>query len=67
MTPSDALAAQIRHYRSLTGEERLEIALQMYELSSEIARSGIRMQHPHADSARVEELLRARRRLVVGL
>lgn len=66
MTPTEALEAQIHRYRTLTGEERLAIALDMYELSCDVARSGIRAQHPDADDAEVEERLRARRRLAVG-
>ena len=66
MTPAEALETQIQRYRTLTGEERLAIALDMYELSCEVARSGIRAQHPNADDAKVEELLKARRRLAVG-
>ena len=66
MTPSEALAAQIQRYRDLTGEERLAIALDMYELSCDVTRSGIRAQCPDADDKEVEELLKARRRLAVG-
>ena len=66
MTPAEALAAQVQRYRDLTGEERLAIALDMYELSSDVTRSGIRAQRPDADDEDVEELLKARRRLAVG-
>ena len=75
MTPSEALAAQTagvlghvtaQRYRDLTGEERLAIALDMYELSCDVTRSGIRAQCPDADDKEVEELLKARRRLAVG-
>jgi hypothetical protein len=44
----------------MTGEERLAIALELHELSCDIAREGIRHQHPHATPAEVERLLRER-------
>ena len=44
----------------MTGEQRLAIALQLHELSCEVARAGIRAQHPNADSTAVEILLRKR-------
>lgn len=55
-----ALAKQIERYRAMTGEQRLAIALELHELSCEIAREGIRRQHPNADAAEVERLLRRR-------
>ena len=60
MTPSDALDEQIRRYRRMTGEERLGIALELHEMSCEVAREGIRRQYPNADAAEVERLLRRR-------
>ena len=47
----------------MTGEQRLAIALDLHEMSCDIAREGIRRQHPEADDAKVEELLRERIRL----
>ena len=44
----------------MTGEQRLAIALDLHEMSCEIAREGIRRQHPEADAAEVESLLRRR-------
>jgi hypothetical protein len=60
MNPQAALEKQIEKYRSMTGEERLRVALDLYELSCEIARDGIRHQHPKANAAQVEQLLRER-------
>jgi hypothetical protein len=54
------LEEQILRYRQMTGEERLAIALELHELSCDIAREGIRHQHPHATPAEVERLLRER-------
>jgi hypothetical protein len=55
-----ALAKQIEHYRSMTGEQRLAVALDLHEMSCEIAREGIRRQHPNADAIEVERRLRHR-------
>ena len=60
MDSQTALELQIEGYRRMTGEERLQIALRLHELACEIAREGIRRQHPDADAARVERLLHER-------
>ena len=62
MTPSDFTQQQIRHYRQMSGEQRLLIALNLHEMSCEIARDGIRARYPDAQPERVEELLRERLR-----
>ena len=63
MTAAEALDKQIECYRRMTGEQRLAIALDLHELSCEVAREGIRRQHPGADDSEVERLLRERLRL----
>ena len=60
MTPVTALAEQIAWYRRMTGEQRLGIALDLHELACDLAREGIRRQHPRAEVAEVERLLRER-------
>ena len=60
MTAGEALDKQIECYQRMTGEQRLAIALDLHEMSCEIAREGIRRQHPEADTAEVERLLRHR-------
>lgn len=60
MTAETALDRQIEQYRRMTGEQRLAIALDLHELSCEVAREGIRAQHPHADAQEVERLLHRR-------
>jgi hypothetical protein len=60
MTPQAALDIQIERYRQMSGEERLAIALDLHELSCDIAREGIRAQNPGADEREVERLLRKR-------
>jgi Rv0078B-related antitoxin len=66
MNASTALDEQIKRYRLMTGEQRLAIALELHEMSCEIAREGIRRQHPGADAARVEQLLHHRLELARG-
>ena len=63
MKPEDALERQIALYREMTCDERIGIALRLHELASEMARVGIRAQHPGADEQEVERWLRERRRL----
>lgn len=65
MSPEQALSEQIERYRRMTGEQRLAIALEWHELSCNVAREGIRQQHPEADEAEVERRLRQRLELVL--
>ena len=60
MNAATALNEQIKRYRRMTGEQRLAVALQLHEMSCEIAREGIRRQNPKADEAEVERLLQYR-------
>ncbi len=60
MNPQVALQKQIEKYQTMTGEERLRVALDLHELSCEIARDGIRHQHPEASADEVERVLRER-------
>ena len=63
MRPEDALQEQIRRYQRMTGEQRLALALELHELSCNVAREGIRHQNPEADEAEVERKLRQRLQL----
>jgi len=60
MKPEAALAAQIERYRRMTGEQRLEIALDLHEFACDVAREGIRAQHSGITEEQVELLLRKR-------
>ncbi len=60
MTATAAFDKQIERYRQMTGEQRLEIALALHEMSCDVAREGIRHASPGADPAEVERLLRHR-------
>ena len=63
MTAATALDKQIERYRQMTGEQRLAVALELHELSCDIAREGIRRAHPAADATQVEQLLQRRLKL----
>ncbi len=63
MNSEQALDKQIEMYRKMTGEERLAIALRLHELSCNLAREGIRQQHPNASDSEVEQKLQERLRL----
>jgi hypothetical protein len=67
MNPRAALEKQIEKYRSMTGEERLRVALELHELACEVSRCGIRHQHPKATPEEVERLLRERIALAQSL
>jgi hypothetical protein len=60
MSPQAALDFQIARYREMSGEDRLAIALDLHEFSCDIAREGIRAQHPSADDQEIERRLRER-------
>ena len=59
-TSTAACEAQIERYRAMTKWERVAIALRLHEMACELARLGIRRQHPNATGAQVEALLRER-------
>jgi hypothetical protein len=60
MTPETALKVQIECYRKMTGERRLETALELHALSCDLAREGIRRQFPVASDEEIERHLRLR-------
>ncbi len=64
MTPEAALRRQIECLRKMTGEQRLQIALDLHALCCDVAREGIRRQFPDATEEEVERQLR--RRLEIG-
>lgn len=60
MTPEAALTKQIELYRTMTGEQRVKIALDLHAFSCDVAREGIRRQYPDADDAEIDRRLRQR-------
>ena len=62
MTPTEFTQQQIERYRQMTGEQRLLIALNLHELSCEVARDGIRDRYPNATPELIETKLHERLR-----
>ena len=60
MSPQAALEVQVGRYRVMTPEQRVLTALHLHELACEMARLGIRRQHPNANPDEVERLLHER-------
>ncbi len=60
MTPNASLEFQLARYREMTCEQRVALALRLHELACEMARLGIRRQHPDASADQIEELLHRR-------
>ena len=60
MTPDAAYERQIEMYRAMTGEQRLQIALNLHELACNVTRDGIRHQNQGISEADVERELRRR-------
>ena len=60
MSPEAATEMQIERYRQMTGEERLRLGFELFEFACNVAREGIRSQHPDADEAEVNRRLRER-------
>ena len=55
---------KIEAARRMSPENKLAAGAELFDLACETARAGIRMQHPEADGARVNELLRERLRIL---
>lgn len=62
MNPTEITQKQVDRYRQMTGEQRLLIALNLHEMSCEIARDGIRGRFSDATPEMVETKLRERLR-----
>jgi hypothetical protein len=58
---------QIEIYRGMTGQQRLQIAFDLYETARALARAGVRHQHPDWDESRVQEEVVRRFRLAAGI
>ncbi len=58
-TSPEAEALQLKILSAMTGEQRLQLAFEMSELARDLAREGIRRDHPEWSEAQVaRELLR---------
>ncbi len=58
-TSPEAREVQLRVLRAMSGEQRLLLAMEMSEFARDLARAGIRRDHPDWNEAQVtRELLR---------
>jgi hypothetical protein len=60
MTPAEGLQKQIDLYRRMTGQQRLQIGFELYELAREMVRCSVRHQHSDWDQEQVEQEVRRR-------
>ena len=60
MNPQQAIEKQMEAYRRMSGEQRLQIGLGLYDSALDVAREAIRRQFPDADEAAIETRLHAR-------
>ena len=63
MTPEEGLRRQIEAYRRMRPEERLRIGFELYDM----ARAGVRHQHPDWDEEQVQREVARRFRLAAGI
>lgn len=63
MTPEEGLRKQIERYRQMTGQQRLQIGFELYDLAEDMVRCSVRQQHPDWDADQVAAEVRRRFRL----
>jgi hypothetical protein len=67
MTPEEGLRKQIEIYRTMTPQQRLQIAFELYETARTLVRAGVRHQHPELDERQVEQEVLQRFRHAAGI
>ncbi len=67
MTPQEGLQKQIEIYRRMTGQQRLQIAFELSDLTREIVRSNVRNYHPDWTDEQVEQEVVRRFLLAAGI
>lgn len=55
MTPEEGLQKQIEIYRRMTGQQRLQIACELSDLTRDLVRSNVRNYHPDWTDQQVEQ------------
>ena len=65
--PDPDYIQQVRRARGMSGEDKLAAGFELFEFACSITRAGIRHQHPQADAAEVERLLKERLKLAAHL
>jgi hypothetical protein len=67
MGPDEGLQKQIELYRAMTAQRRLQISFELDALARQLARSGVRFQHPEWSIEQVEREVARRFRLAAGI
>ncbi len=67
MTPEEGLQEQLEIYRRMTGQQRLQIGFELYELSRALVRAGVRHDYPDWDEWQVEQEVCRRFRRAAGI
>jgi hypothetical protein len=67
MRPDEGLQKQIELYRAMTPQRRLQISFELDELARQLARAGVRHQHPHWGTEQIEREVARRFRLAAGI
>ncbi len=60
MTADELYTEEVHRARRMPLGEKVFAGIELFDLACEFTKSGIRVQHPEADEARVLELLRDR-------
>jgi hypothetical protein len=59
MTPEEGMWKQIEVYRRMTGQQRLQVGFELYDLAHEMVRCSVRQQYPNWDDRQLaQEVLR---------
>jgi hypothetical protein len=67
MNPEQGLQVQIDIYRRMTGQQRLQIAFDLAELTRELVRSNVRNYHADWSEQQVDQEVVRRFRLAAGV
>jgi hypothetical protein len=67
MSESGGLQKQIEIYRSMTGLQRLQVSLELYDLARALVRSGVLHDHPDWSEREVCEEVNRRFGLAAGI
>ena len=58
---------QIEVYRRMSGQQRLQVGLELYDLAQALVRSGVHYDHPTWDEKQIQEEVKRRFRLAAGI
>ena len=58
---------QIEIYRGMSGQQRLQVGFDLYELARTLVQSGVHYGHPTWDEKQIQEEVKRRFRLAAGI